>query len=157
MADFGLAKAVQGFADPRVTGTGVVLGSPYYMSPEQAEEGDVGFASDIYSLGIVLYEMLTGSPPSEGDSYGALINRHLAGKLPDLAAVRPDVPPEVSDLYRRQSLVQEFTGSRLGKVNIGAPLTLTVDPVSAPLPDNPPVPRPTALTDEQPGPLTISG
>jgi hypothetical protein len=98
VADFGLAKAVQG--DPRVTVTGVVLGSPYYMSPEQAEDGEVGFASDIYSLGIVLYEMLTGSPPGLGDSYGSIINRHLAGTLPDLAAARPDIPPAVADLYR---------------------------------------------------------
>jgi hypothetical protein len=98
VADFGLAKAVQG--DPRVTVTGVVLGSPYYMSPEQAEDGEVGFAADIYSLGIVLYEMLTGSPPGLGDSYGSVINRHLAGTLPDLAAARPDIPPAVADLYR---------------------------------------------------------
>jgi serine/threonine protein kinase len=100
VADFGLAKAVQGRGSPQVTEPGLVLGTPYYLSPEQAGDGEVSFASDVYSLGIVLYEMLAGSPPCAGDSYFKVIHRHLEGKLPDLAAVRPGIPAAVVELYR---------------------------------------------------------
>jgi len=103
VADFGLAKAVHGQGSPQVTEPGIVLGTPYYLSPEQAEGGEVNFASDIYSLGIVLYEMLAGSPPCAGDSYFKVIQRHLEGKLPDLAAARPEVHAGVAELYRRMT------------------------------------------------------
>jgi serine/threonine protein kinase len=100
VADFGLAKAVVGRGSLQVTEPGVVLGTPYYLSPEQAGEGEVSFASDVYSLGIVLYEMLVGSPPCAGDSYFKVIHRHLEGKLPDLAAAGPGIPAGVAELYR---------------------------------------------------------
>src|SRR5688500_9233817 len=67
IADFGIARAVTAAGGERLTESGMALGSPQYMSPEQATAGGVDGRADLYSLGCVLYEMLTGSPPFTGD------------------------------------------------------------------------------------------
>jgi serine/threonine protein kinase len=82
LTDFGVAKQQE--ADARLTRDGTTLGSPYYISPEQAECKPVDGRSDIYSLGVVLYEMLTGSKPYQGESDIQVIISHLSDPVPSL-------------------------------------------------------------------------
>ena len=80
---------------------GTTLGSVHYFSPEQARGEPATAASDIYSLGIVLYEMLTGSRPWEGDSAASVALARLSGPIPDPMTVRPSVPPDLAAITRR--------------------------------------------------------
>jgi len=89
LMDFGLARRRQ---DARLTGDHTVLGTPQYMSPEQAESADVDCRADIYSLGIVLYEMLAGSPPFKGKTSFEVLRQHIESSVPAPSSLRPDVP-----------------------------------------------------------------
>jgi serine/threonine-protein kinase len=96
LADFGIARAVDVAGGQRVTESGHAVGTPQYMSPEQASgDQDLDGRSDLYSLGCVLYEMLAGEPPFTGRTAQAVIARHLAESPPPLRVVRPSVPPAV--------------------------------------------------------------
>jgi serine/threonine-protein kinase len=97
VADFGIALAVSAAAGGRMTETGLSLGTPHYMSPEQATaERDLTNRSDIYSLGSVLYEMLTGDPPHTGPAAQVIVMRILTEEPRPVSAVRRAVPPNVS-------------------------------------------------------------
>ena len=98
VVDFGIARAI---AEAQVTLPGTTLGSVHYFSPEQARGEPATAASDIYSLGIVLYEMLTGSRPWEGDSAASVALARLSGPIPDPMTVRPSVPPDLAAITRR--------------------------------------------------------
>jgi eukaryotic-like serine/threonine-protein kinase len=98
VTDFGLARPTTHGEDADVTGAGTVVGTPHYMSPEQARGEEVDFRSDVYSLGIVLYEMLGGQKPFVGKSPVEVISRHLSEPLPALRERCPDVQPGVADL-----------------------------------------------------------
>lgn len=89
VTDFGIARAA---AASSLTETGVVLGSVHYFSPEQARGEPVDARSDIYALGVVLYELLTGKLPFEGDSPIAVALRHLDSDPPSPRTLRPEVP-----------------------------------------------------------------
>ena len=91
LIDFGLAKAVDG--GTQLTHAGEVRGSPYYISPEQAEGAPVDQRSDLYSLGVMFYEMLTGQRPFRGSSVIAIIQSHRNDPIPTLA-------PELSRFQR---------------------------------------------------------
>ena len=82
LIDFGLAKQAKLRAE--ITGTGEIFGTPYYMSPEQGHAGEVDQRGDIYSLGIIFYEMLTGSKPFEGETAMAVIIQHRQAPIPRL-------------------------------------------------------------------------
>jgi serine/threonine protein kinase/Flp pilus assembly protein TadD len=92
VADFGIARALSQAADGDITHSGLALGTPHYMSPEQASGGEVDGRSDIYSLGCVLYEMLCGHPPYTGASAQEILSRHALDTLPTLSAARPNLP-----------------------------------------------------------------
>lgn len=92
--DFGLAKAV-GFIGTGITQDGLILGTPTYMSPEQAEGKDLDVRSDIYSLGVVFYELLCGEPAFRADDPVALIYMHINKEPEPPRSIRPDVPEEV--------------------------------------------------------------
>jgi hypothetical protein len=94
VADFGIATALQKAAIGRITETGISLGSPTYMSPEQAAgERDLDGRTDMYSLACVVYEMLCGEPPLDNLSMQQTVTRKLTGNIPRLRGRRPDVPP----------------------------------------------------------------
>ena len=104
LADFGIARAIgrASGAFRRVTDAGMVLGTPAYMSPEQASgEEELDGRSDIYSLWIVLYEMLAGRPPFAGPTAQATIARRFTMPPPPLNSVRSDVAPELEAAIRR--------------------------------------------------------
>jgi serine/threonine-protein kinase len=102
VADFGIALAVQNAGGGRLTETGLSLGTPYYMSPEQATaDRDPDARSDVYSLASVLYEMLTGEPPFTGGSAQAVLGRILTQPAPSVTAERPSVPSHVSAVIQK--------------------------------------------------------
>jgi serine/threonine-protein kinase len=97
VADFGIALAVSAAAGGRMTETGLSLGTPHYMSPEQATaEKDLTHRSDIYSLGAVLYEMLTGDPPHTGSSAQQIIMKIVTDTARPVTDLRKSVPPNVA-------------------------------------------------------------
>src|SRR4051812_46698798 len=102
IADFGLARAACSEPVERVTGSGFAVGTPDYMSPEQAaSEPDLDARSDIYSLGCVVYEMLTGSAPFSGLSVRATIAKQVAEIPRRVRTLRPEVPPAIDDAVAR--------------------------------------------------------
>ena len=101
VADFGIARAL-GDASQRITSTGLALGTPGYMSPEQSSgEHDLDARSDLYSLASVTYEMLAGEPPFTGPSAQAVIARRLSQPAPSIRVIRPSVPESVDAALRR--------------------------------------------------------
>jgi tetratricopeptide (TPR) repeat protein len=96
VADFGLAKAVSVAGGEQLTGTGLVVGTPAYMSPEQAAgDGELDGRADLYSLGCVLYEMLAGEPPFTGPTAQAIIAKRMAAPPPRIRTVRTSIPEAV--------------------------------------------------------------
>jgi len=98
LADFGIARPVDAGGSEHLTGTGFTLGTPAYMSPEQASgERAIDGRSDVYSLGCVLYEMLAGEPPYTGPTAQAVILKRFTEAAPPVRRLRPAVPPAVED------------------------------------------------------------
>jgi len=97
VADFGIALALSAAAGGRMTETGMSLGTPHYMSPEQATaEKELTGRSDVYSLGAVLYEMLTGEPPHLGNSTQQIILKIVTDEARPVTELRKSVPPNVA-------------------------------------------------------------
>ncbi len=93
VAEFGIAKAITAAGGEKLTETGLALGTPAYMSPEQAiGERSLDGRSDVYSLGCVLYETLAGEPPFTGPTAQTILARRLTDPVPPLRTVRPTVP-----------------------------------------------------------------
>jgi serine/threonine-protein kinase len=101
VCDFGIARAVElAGGDWQASSSGFVLGTPAYMSPEQATAGAIDHRCDVYGLGCVLYEMLTGEPPFTGPTAQAVLARSLSGQFLAIRTVRPDVPATVEAAIR---------------------------------------------------------
>jgi serine/threonine protein kinase len=98
IADFGIARAAETTA---LTQVGTVLGTAAYLSPEQALGEEVTSAADVYSLGAVLYELLTGRPPYEFDSLADLAAKQAAGAITPVSELASDVPGRVEDAVMR--------------------------------------------------------
>jgi TolB-like protein/tetratricopeptide (TPR) repeat protein len=102
VADFGIARALDATVSTRLTETGLALGTPVYMSPEQAAgEAGIDGRSDIYALGCVLYEMLAGQPPFTGSTAQSIRARHAVDPVPSLRGVRSTVTRELEGVIRR--------------------------------------------------------
>ncbi|MBN1266939.1 MAG: protein kinase [Anaerolineales bacterium] len=97
LTDFGLAKMTQA-SHERLTGTGVGMGTPMYMSPEQGQGSRVDHRSDIYSLGIMLYEFVTGDVPFHADTPMAIVIKHMTAPLPMPRSINPAIPETVETL-----------------------------------------------------------
>jgi serine/threonine-protein kinase len=94
VTDFGIARSID--VDVSVTQTGTVLGTSAYIAPEQANGGDITPQTDVYSLGVVLYELLTGEVPFPGESFVAVAMKHINDPAPSVLERRPDVPPRLA-------------------------------------------------------------
>jgi len=102
VADFGLARAIGAAGYQRLTETGVVVGTVFYMSPERLrEDPDLDARSDVYGLGCILYEMLTGGPPYTGASLQELATRILRAPVPSVRLLQPDMPATVDQVISR--------------------------------------------------------
>jgi serine/threonine-protein kinase len=102
LADFGIAHVCTGPNSEPLTKGGIALGTPEYMSPEQASgSADIGTATDIYALGCVVYEMLAGNPPFRGNSALSVMARHVTEKPRPVRALRPETPPHIEHALAR--------------------------------------------------------
>ena len=102
VADLGIARAIGEAREDRLTETGLAVGTPAYMSPEQASgESELDGRSDLYSLGCVLFEMLAGEPPFTGPSAEHVIRKHMSVEAPPVSVVRPTVPERLSEAVAR--------------------------------------------------------
>src|SRR5262249_50275867 len=111
VTDFGIARALEG--DARITVTGVAVGTPTYMSPEQARgDHDVDGRADVYALGVVGFQMLSGEPPFNAPNTPALLLKHVSEPPPSVASRRPDAPRALARVIDR-ALAKE-RGDRWG-------------------------------------------
>jgi serine/threonine protein kinase len=146
LTDFGLARMIAG--ETRLTATGVGIGTPAYMSPEQGKGEKVDQRTDIYSLGVILYEMATGRVPYEAETPLAVVLKHVQGDLSLPRSINPDIPEE--DRYDSAGEMAEAL-----KRALEAPVALAV-PVAPPKPE--PVPavevvKPGAIVEEAKRPI----
>ncbi|HET7038248.1 MAG TPA: serine/threonine-protein kinase [Gemmatimonadales bacterium] len=102
VTDFGVAKAVTAAGGEKLTTVGVAVGTPTYMSPEQAMgQVSVDHRSDLYAVGVLGYEMLTGTPPFDGPTAQAILSAHVLEEPPHLRDMRPAVPPVLAEALRK--------------------------------------------------------
>ena len=145
LTDFGIAKEIH--RDLNLTTTGHVLGSPFYISPEQAESLEVDSRTDLYSLGVIFYEMLTGARPFEGTSAIQVILQHLQAPVPRLPGLLSRLQPLLDrlmakDVESRFSTAAEMVvyADELAQSMFTAPVDGAEEAVPACLPTSPRVP-----------------
>jgi serine/threonine protein kinase/Tfp pilus assembly protein PilF len=136
--DFGIARSMR---EKGITGGGIIIGTPEYMSPEQTEAKEVDQRSDIYSLGIILYEMATGRVPFEGETALSVAIKHKTEIPKDPKAINPNIPDDLRHLILRclekdkakryQSAAE--VEAELEKIEKGIPTTQRIMPERAPL------------------------
>ena len=142
VTDFGIAKAAQDAHDAAkpgstsLTSEGVIIGTPEYMSPEQASGEPLDGRSDIYSLGVVLYHMLAGSPPFQGPSSASILAQQITETPDPIRRLRPDVPEEMAvvlDRMMEKSRNKRFQmASEVSRALVGALPTAARDRVRVP-------------------------
>jgi eukaryotic-like serine/threonine-protein kinase len=128
--DFGIAKLTGAGGASSKTQTGVVIGTPYYMSPEQcAGRGQIDHRSDIYSLGCLLYELITGVLPFPGEGFGDILVAHLTRDPPKPTEVKADAPKDLEaaviksmakNREQRYQTMEEFGGAVAGKAVVSS-------------------------------------
>jgi serine/threonine-protein kinase len=141
IADFGIARALDVSGEKALTETGLALGTPTYMSPEQGSaDAHIDGRTDIYALGIVLYEMLTGQPPFTGRTAQAILARHAVDPVPSLRTVRPTAPLQLERAVTRAlakvptdrfATAAAFSSALQLAIRPDAPVTTEGTPLSA--------------------------
>ena len=104
--DFGVAAAASS-GDTQLTKTGYVIGSPKYMAPEQILGKKVDETADIYSVGVIMYEMVTGIPPYSRGDHMSVMYQHVQGKAKDCQEINPDVPDELAAIINKAMSVDK--------------------------------------------------
>ncbi|MFF7893589.1 protein kinase [Streptomyces sp. NPDC007907] len=140
--DFGISKVVAE-TTTRLTATGMTVGTPAYLSPEQLTGGGVDGRSDQYSTGCLLYELLTGRPPFAGDSPFAVMHQHISKEPVAPSELRPVIPAAVDEVVLRalsKDREQRFAG--MGEMRQALARAGTVTPALPAMPPVPPVPPP---------------
>ena len=143
VSDFGIALALSHAAGERITQSGISLGTPQYMSPEQATgDRQIDARTDIYSLGCVLYEMLTGDPPHTASTVHGIVAKVLTDKPRSVRATRPAVPPHVESAIERAleklpadrwaSAADFCDALRARRIGSGKAVVVSSDPRAAP-------------------------
>jgi serine/threonine-protein kinase len=107
IVDFGVAAAAKS-GDTQLTKTGYVIGSPKYMAPEQILGKKVDERADIYSLGVIMYEMLAGNPPYSRGDHMSVMYQHVQGKAQPLNEANPNVPREIADVVTKTMQVDKL-------------------------------------------------
>jgi serine/threonine protein kinase len=136
LADFGIAQRLDGVAD-NLTATGTFVGTARYAAPERLDGRPATAASDIYSLGLVLYEMLTGRPPYDGESAITIVMAHHRDPIPNVRAAAPHVPPNVAAAIGR-ALAKEPAERFRSAAEMGAALLSRTAVMPAVAPAAPP-------------------
>ena len=148
LTDFGIAKLLES-ASPRLTQTDAIMGTPAYISPEQAQAGKVDQRSDIYSLGIILYEMVTGQVPFVAETPLAVLLKHVGDQLPPPSSIKPDVPEAIEQVVLkslakhpgdRYSTVAEFLAAWKDALEEAKSMPRSATTVN--VPPKPPTPTP---------------
>jgi eukaryotic-like serine/threonine-protein kinase len=160
VTDFGIARA----GASEMTETGSIMGTAQYLSPEQAQGHAVTPASDLYSIGVMLYEMLAGRLPFEGDSAVSIALKHLSEPPPPLSALRPDVSPALEAVVmaalakepqQRWQTADDFSNAlvaardQLGEGNGEVQHTAVFAPLPAPEAESPPPTDPPAEEEKK--------
>lgn len=101
LMDFGIARLSNVEGATRLTRSGMIMGTPTYMAPEQIEGGEVGVATDIYAFGVLLYEMLSGHAPFTAPTPGAVLIKHLTETAPPLRKLRNDIPASIEKVVKQ--------------------------------------------------------
>ena len=126
VADFGIAHRALDDSTQQLTTVGMIIGTPTYMSPEQSTGSrDVDAPTDIYALGCVVFEMLTGSPPFRAANVAGLVAQHIQAPVPSAHELRPEVPPEIDDVLRKalaKDPADRFASARDFAAAVGAAL-----------------------------------
>ncbi len=128
IADFGLVRAV---AAAGITSTSVILGTAAYLSPEQVRDGNAGPRSDVYSVGILTYEMLTGHTPFTGDSALSIAYRRLEADVPPPSAAIDGVPPQF-DAFVARATARDPGDRYADAIDMGAELDAIADELQLP-------------------------
>ena len=128
LTDFGISKALQ--AASGFTGTGMIIGTPHYMAPEQAKGSTVDGRADEYSLGVVGYRMITGELPYTGDSVHTILYKHIFEEVPSAAAKRSDAPPFLTAAISRA--LSKEPGQRFATMEEFATAVWPEQPVAVP-------------------------